>query len=123
MPVPTSVLTELAVLQAQVLAASPLSNASDATVEAMQLNAEQLVNDIQTALIAVSVPTGTNTVSVTDGSLLDGWVAPIDPGTIASSLLTVDDAATNQSDLSLMRGVVGRVAANLNQIPQSRHAQ
>lgn len=123
MPIPSFILVELADLQTQVLAASPLSNASDATIEAIQLNAQQLVNDIQTALTAVSVVTGTNTVSVTDGSILDGWTAPVDPGAIASSLLTVDDAATDQSSLSLMRGVTGRVSININQIPQSRHLQ
>lgn len=123
MPIPSSILIELADLQAGVTAATPLISASDVTIEALQLNAEQLVSDVQTTLVAVSVVTGTNQVSTTDGSILDGWTAPVDPISMVSGLLTVDDAATDQSSLSLMRGVVGRVSINLNQIPQSRHIQ
>ena len=83
-------------------AATPINNAPFATIKAMQLNAGNLVNDIQTAL------TATNT--------LDTWVAPVDPKSIVSGFDAVVCAAVDQNNLSFSRGVVGRVASNLDQL-------
>ena len=94
--------TELATLQAQVTAATPLANAPFAAVKAMQLNAGNLVNDIQTALTTVSV--------------LDTWVAPVDPISMVNGFNLEVTASIDQNNLSLMRGVVGRVASNLDQL-------
>ena len=103
MSIPANITAELASLQAQVTAASPLRSASFATVKALQLNAANLVADVQAALIA---PDNT----------LDTYVATADPVAIISGVLGLLDAALDQSNLALMRGVTGRVASNLDQL-------
>jgi hypothetical protein len=103
MSIPTNITTELASLQAQVAAAAPLANASHATIVVLQLNAENLVNDIQTALTAPNNP-------------LDTFVAPVDPQAIIAGVENLSTVAQDQYTLSLMRGVVGRAAANLEQL-------
>jgi hypothetical protein len=103
MSIPANILAELSNLQAQVTAATPLAQASRATVKAMQLNAAQLVSDVQSALIA-------------PGNTLDLWTAPTDPAAIAAGISGLLTASQDQSSLALMRGVVGRAAANLNQL-------
>ena len=102
MSIPSNVATEWASLQAQVAAASPLANAPFPTIRALQLNAGNLVADVQTALTA--------------SSLLDTWSPTIDPGVIISGFAGVVTAAQDQSNLALMRGVAGRVASNLDQL-------
>lgn len=114
MTIPTNITTELANLQAQVKAATPLSNAPFATIKAMQLNAGNLVADIQSALTTTKlIP---NIVLTTDSVLLDTWVAPVDPVSMVTGFNAVVVAGNNQNDLSLKRGVVGRVASNLDQL-------
>ncbi|WP_024516857.1 hypothetical protein [Bradyrhizobium sp. Tv2a-2] len=102
MSIPANITAELAYLQGQVAAASPLANAPFATIKAMQLNAGNLVNDVQAALTAPSV--------------LDTFAAPLDAPSIVAGFQDVVTAAEDQSKLSLMRGVVGRVASNLDQL-------
>jgi hypothetical protein len=102
MTISTTITAELASLQAQVIAAAPLANASHATIVALQLNAGQLVADVQAALLA---PTN-----------LDNWIAPADPAAIASALTGIYGQGLDQSNLSLMRGVTGRAASNLDQL-------
>jgi hypothetical protein len=102
MSIPANITSELTFLENQVTAAKPLANAPYATVKAMQLNAGNLVNDIQTALTATST--------------LDTWVAPIDAPTMVTGFDAIVTAAQDQSTLSLMRGVVGRAASNLDQL-------
>ena len=103
MTIPLNITTELSSLQAQVAAASPLANAPRSTVLALQLNAQQLVSDVQSALAG-----GTST--------LDTWLAPNDPALIVSGVLGLSATALDQSNLSLMRGVTGRAASNLDQL-------
>ena len=102
MSIPASITTALTSLENQVNAATPLANASQATRTALKLNAAALVANIQSTLTATSI--------------LDTWVAPTDPGLIAG-VLTLETAAEDESNLSLMRGVVGRAASNLDQLP------
>jgi hypothetical protein len=102
MTIPANITSELQNLQDQVAAATPLNNASFATIKAMQLNALNLVNDIQTALTA--------------SSLLDTWMPPTDPVALVSGFNTVVVAGNDQNNLSLMRGVVGRATSNLDQL-------
>jgi hypothetical protein len=104
MAIPANIATELTDLQAQVVANTPLLSASQATRTAIKLNAAQLVSDVQAALVAPN-------------NLLDTWVAPSDPGAIPSGILTVLQASQDQSNLALMRGLVGRVASNVDQLP------
>ena len=114
MTIPTNITTELASLQAQVKAATPLNNAPFATIKAMQLNAGNLVSDIQFALTTIKlVP---NIVLTTDSLLLDTWLPPPDPISMVTGFNAVVVSGDNQRDLSLMRGVVGRAASNLDQL-------
>jgi hypothetical protein len=103
MSIPANITTELASLQAEVAAASPLANASRATKVALQLNAAQLVEDVQSALVAPN-------------NLLDTWAAPTDPIAIVTGIDQIVTASEDQSALALMRGVVGRAASNLDQL-------
>jgi hypothetical protein len=98
----SSITTELQSLQAQVNAARPLNQASFPTIKALQLNAGNLVIDIQTALVAPST--------------LDTWVAPVDVGGIISGVNAAITAGEDQNQLSLLRGITGRVASNLDQL-------
>lgn len=102
MTIPASIIAEETNLQTQVMAATPLNAASHASIKAMQLNADQLVTDVQTALTPTT-------------SILDTYNSTDDvPATIAS-YLTIVQAAEDQTDLSLLRGISGRVALNLAQ--------
>jgi hypothetical protein len=100
--IPTNITDELTSLQAQVDAALPLNNAPFATIKALQLNAGNLVADMQTALVASSV--------------LDTWVAPTDAISMVNGFNVAVTAGIDQGNLSLMRGLVGRVASNLDQL-------
>jgi hypothetical protein len=92
----------LAELQAQVIAASPLENAATADVKAIQLNAVDLTEALQEALVA----TGT----------LDSWSAPTDAPTIIGGYDDIVTQATDEATLALMRGVLGRVTSNVEQL-------
>ena len=104
MTIPTTITSELAVLQAQVTAASPLSSASSPTLTAIKLNAEQLVSDINSAL-------------ATAAGALDTWTSPTDPNAIVSGVLGLLSNAEDQAKLSNMAGFVGRSNKNLDQLP------
>lgn len=114
MTIPSNISIALTSLEAQVTAAAPLENANHSTVVALQLNVANLVTSIQTALTTTTlIP---NIVASTDTTLLDGWIAPPDPLSIVVGVLKMMVAANNQNELSLMRGVVGRAASNLDQL-------
>jgi hypothetical protein len=102
MSIPANITSELAYLQTQVAAAAPLNNAPFATVKAIQLNAGNLVGDIESAL--------------TSTSKLDTWAAPVDPISMVNGFDGLVAAAEDQSKLSLMRGLVGRATSNLDQL-------
>lgn len=102
--IPASITTALVSIEAQVTAASPLANASRSTITALQLNAQALTASVQAALVA-------------SPSLLDTWIAPSDPQVMVNGVLNLLSIATDQSNLSLMRGLVGRATSNLDQLP------
>lgn len=112
--IPAAITTALISLEAQVVAASPLVDASNSTIVALQLNAGNLVAQIQAALTTTTLIT--NIILTTDSVLLDTWTAPIDPITIVNGVNDVVTSAQNQDSLSLMRGVVGRATSNLDQL-------
>lgn len=89
-------------LQEQVADATPLEDATTAEVKAIQLNAQDLTADLQDALVA----TGT----------LDSWSAPSDAPTIISGFNDIVTQATDESTLALLRGVIGRVTSNVDQL-------
>ena len=99
----STIQAELENLQAQVTAASPLTSASPPTLLAIQLNAAQLLANINTAI--------TNGVGQ-----LDVWIAPVDPEQIIDGVLELKWQATNQSHLVLMEGYVARSNLNLDQL-------
>jgi hypothetical protein len=103
MSIPSTITDALESLEAQVTAAQPLVNASQATRTALKLNAAALVDSIQETL--------------TETSLLDTWAATADVKTIVSGVLSVVDASNDQQTLSLWRGVTGRVVSNLDMLP------
>jgi hypothetical protein len=103
MTIPANVTSELANLQSQVAAATPLSAASLATLTAIQLNAAQLAADIGAAL--------TNAAGA-----LDTWTAPADPVAIINGVNGLIGNASDQASLSNMQGYVMRAAKNLNQL-------
>jgi|SRR5690348_11306892 len=103
MTIPVSITTALSSLESQVSAAQPLANASQATRTALKLNAGALVASIQSTL--------------TEASTLDTWVAPADPAAMVSGFLTIVTAGEDQNTLSLYRGICGRAASNLDQLP------
>lgn len=112
--IPAKIASDLASLEAQVQAAQPLANASQETITALQLNAGNLVASIQNALTTTKlIP---NVIFITDNILLDTYTATIDPVTIVKDVVNILTSAQNQSQLSLMRGVVGRATSNLDQI-------
>jgi hypothetical protein len=102
MSIPTAITTALSSLQGQVAAAAPLASASQATKTALKLNAAALVASVQSQLTATS--------------LLDTFVAPSDPSLIIAGVLQLEQAAADQSTLSLMRGAIGRATSNLDQL-------
>lgn len=100
--IPSNIASELTSIQAQLVAASPLTSAPFATIKALQLNAANLVADVQSALVGAN--------------MLDNWQPSSDPTVIISAFQSLVVLSTDQSTLSLMRGVVGRASSNLDQL-------
>jgi hypothetical protein len=103
MSISSSILNAFLSLQKQLVAAGPLLSASYPTRTALKLNAANLVASVQSAL--------------TSDTLLDTWTAPSDPPSMVAGVQTVISDAQDVSNLSVMRGVLGRVASNLDQLP------
>lgn len=103
MTIPAKITTDLAILEAQVVAATPLINAGHSTIVALQLNAANLVAEIQTELVKPS-------------NLLDTYSASVNPVAMIKEVLSLLVVAQDQNKLSLIRGVVGRATSNLDQI-------
>lgn len=101
MAVPANVIKELTALQAQMAAAAPLQSASFATIKAIQLNLDNLIND---TFIALGAATGA----------LDIWVEPTYPGAVATSILGIVVNANDQNDLFDILTLLGRVNHNID---------
>jgi hypothetical protein len=115
MAISSTITTDLTSLQNQVAAAEPLANASHATIVALQLNAAELVEDIQLALTASSI-LDTFVISTNPFLIAAGTASTSDPVSIVNGVNSMVTAATDQANLSLMRGVTGRAASNLDQL-------
>ena len=103
MTIPANITTEITALQAQVAAAAPLTGASQATLTAMQLNAAQLVRDIDGALTSAA-------------GVLDTWTAPVGTALIIAGIVELSGNAQDQSTLAKWRGYIGRATSNLDQL-------
>lgn len=115
MAIPANILAEIANLKAQTQANVPLQNAPRPNVIAMQLNAAQLVVDADAAQFPLA-------------GVLDTWTAfspvsiiypngTIDPQQIVNGVLQLLGNAQDENAIVLIRGLVGRVADNLDQLP------
>jgi hypothetical protein len=102
--IPQNVTDALTSLQSQVTAAAPLTAASQPTITAIKLNSQALVTTVDTALAGAA-------------GQLDTWQAPTDVDQIIAGVLALTTAATDQANLAVMRGLVGRVASNVDQLP------
>ena len=100
MTIPANIKTELTELEAQIIAAGDLQNASGPTIIALQLNTFQLLNDVDSALASA------------EGNL-DNWAVPTDPQAIISGVLGIVGNATDQNTLCNMEGYVSRISLNL----------
>src|SRR5262245_5498911 len=114
MSIPASVTNALAALQAQVSAALPLETASRPTIQAIQLNAASLVSQVDTALANAATLSKSGTLGVT--ATIDTWVAPVAPEDIITGVTSMLTSVIDQWKLAVMRGLVGRVASNLDQL-------
>lgn len=103
MAIPARINSDLAAIQAQVTAAAPLTSASVATVKAIQLNLDSLIEEVASA-------------QGTTGVVLDTWGAPTDPAALALSLQGLSTSAADQSTLTDMLALLGRVNLNVDQI-------
>lgn len=104
MSIPQNIVDELSFLQTQIAQAGPLSQATRQVIVAAQLNAAQLVTDTEAAQYSLA-------------GVLDTWTPPSDPVAIINGILGVDQNADDERDIVAMRGLVGRAASNLDQLP------
>lgn len=116
MSIPADIMAELANLQQQTAAAAPLNNAPRAIVIAMQLNADKLVADADAAQFTLAGVLDTWTAYVPGGKLPYPF-GTIDPVQIINGVLQLTGNAQDEQAIVLMRGLLGRVADNLDQLP------
>jgi hypothetical protein len=102
MTVPANISSEVTALRSQIAAAAPLTNASYATITALQLNAEQLVNDSSAALLAPSI--------------LDNYVVSPDPAAMIPEVLQIYQTSLDMNNINVINYKVGRVSINLDQL-------
>jgi hypothetical protein len=100
MAIPSQIKSGIAALSASFTAISPINAAPRAQVIAIQTQAGQLIADIDLALGNAS-------------GALDTFPAVTDPALLANAVSGLAVAASTQADLSDVRGLIGRVNANL----------
>ena len=102
MAIPASIQAQIAALSTAFNAATPLAGAPRASVKALQVNAGALVAAVDSALLSAA-------------GALDTFAPASDVSATVDELAALLVAAQNQSDLAALRGVVGRIASNLDQ--------
>src|SRR5258708_37630279 len=112
--IPASITVALDSLQTQVNAAVPLEAASRPTIQALQLNVQTLVAAIDTALASAVTLSNSGTIGLV--ATLDNWTGPTDPEGMITGVNAMLVSAKDQWALAIMRGIVGRVASNLDQL-------
>lgn len=103
MAIPQSIVGELQFLQNQLKNSQPLTDQTNATIIALQLNAASLVVDLD---IAENNAAGQ----------LDTWVQPQDPFALITSFDNLLISAQDQTSICDIRSLIGRVASNLDQL-------
>ena len=96
MAIPATIQAEIAAITAAFQAATPLKQAPRAAVTALQINAAQIVADVDSALAGAA-------------GALDTFAAPLMPADIAAGVSALLTASQNQTDLADLRGLAGRV--------------
>jgi hypothetical protein len=112
--IPAAVTVAVTALQTQVAAALPLESASRPTIQALQLNAAALVDQIDAALAAAVALSASGSIGIT--AEIDTWVSPTDPEGIITGVTSMLVSTQTQWQLAVMRGIIGRVASNLDQL-------
>ena len=102
MPIPANIIADLQDLSAEYAAAAPLTIAASTTIQALAIEAASVVSDLDAAIPAAA-------------GALDGFAPTGKAPAIATAVLGLLDASTTQSSLTDIRGIVGRMASNLNQ--------
>jgi hypothetical protein len=100
MPFPVAITNEVAALNTAINAALPLEAALPGTISVLANQADTLVNDIDTALLAAA---GT----------LDSFTPPVMVPAIVIAFEALVDSADTQLALGDLAGFAGRVATNL----------
>ena len=98
----TQIKADIATLSANVSAAYPLAQAPQATLQLLRLQAAAVVNEVQAALIA-------DDALVTEPAYTDARAYIKQIGWLVAYVL-------DQSKLADLRGFVGRVEANLDEV-------
>lgn len=101
--IPASITGAISALATSITAAAPLAAAPRTVLGAIQTEAGSLVASVDAAVLGAA-------------GALDGPDPLGMPAVIVSELTALAVAAVDQSDLSTIRGYVGRVATNLNQV-------
>lgn len=105
MSIPQNIVNEFAFIQAQINLAVPLTAAPHAVVVALQLNANQLVLDCEQAQGTLAGQLDTYV-----------WTPGDDPANITTAVQGLSASANDEANITLLRGLAGRMASNLNQL-------
>jgi hypothetical protein len=104
MTIAPAITTALTSLENQVTAASPLAQASAPTILALQLNAQALTGQIEQAQYDAA-------------GQLDTWTDTSQaPEMMIQGVVNAYNSANDESSLAELRGIVGRVTSNLDQL-------
>lgn len=101
--IPTAISNALNALSTNFGIADPLNSAGKAAVTSLQSQAENLVSAIDASNTSMSPS-------------IDGFVQPANIASLPGALLGLQQSVIDQSNLSQMRGFIGRVVYNLNQV-------
>jgi hypothetical protein len=101
--IPQSIIGSLQFLQNQYNNAQPLTDQSRPTIVALQLNADNLIVNLDLAEIVAA-------------GQLDTWTSSTDPFSLIASLQGLLVSAQDQTSICDIRSFIGRVASNLDQL-------
>ena len=103
MPIPAQITTDLNNLSTAFNAATPVATAGKVVVIGLQQQADALVSEIDASENLLN-------------AAIDGFVEPTNLPSVAAAVVNHLQNVVDQSNLAEMRGLVGRVASNLNQV-------
>jgi hypothetical protein len=101
--IPTAISDALTALSMDFGIADPLNSAGKAAVTSLQSQAENLVSAIDASNTSISPS-------------IDAFMQPANIASLPDALLGLQQSVIDQSNLSQMRGFIGRVVYNLKQV-------